>query len=290
MRLSLVSFPVQLYAAVSRERDVTLHQIHEPTGERIRYQKIVPKRGPVDPDDIVMGYEYDKDRYVTIDPEEIKELRLDSSQTLDLVQFVDAHEIDDIYVDRPYFVAPGDAMGEEAFRVVRTALKRTRKVALGQLVLSRRERLVAVRPCGAGMALETLRYAEELREAERMFDEVKDEPPDEDMITLAQELIERKSGSFEPERFKDRYAEALRELVQSKLKGKQVRPGKAAEPESGKVINLMDALKASVETSGKKKSAGGAAGASAKRAAAKGSPRGRSAAGKESAPRARKSA
>jgi DNA end-binding protein Ku len=257
MRLSLVSFPIQLYSAIAREREVSLRQIHEPSGERIRYQKVVPKRGPVDSDEIVMGYEYDKDRYVTIDPEELAELRLESSQTLDLVQFVDAHEVDDIYVDRPYYVAPGDRMGEEAFRVVRTALKETRKAALGQIVLSRRERLVAIRPCGRGMVLETLRYAEELREAERIFDDVKDEAADEDMIQLAKELIERKTAAFEPDRFQDRYETALRELIQAKLRGKRVRPEKAPEPEKGQVINLMDALKASVKSSGGRKSSRG---------------------------------
>lgn len=288
MRLSLVSFPIQIYTAIAREREVSLRQIHEPSGERIRYQKVVPKRGPVDPDEIVMGYEYDKDRYVTIDPEELKELRLESSQTLDLVQFVDAHEVDDIYIDRPYYVAPGDQMGEEAFRVVRTALKETRKAALGQLVLSRRERLVAVRPCGRGMVLETLRYAEELREAERIFDDVKDEVADQDMIDLAKELIERKTAPFQPDKFQDRYETALRELIQAKLKGKRVRPEKAPEPETGEVINLMDALKESVKSSGKQKSSRGSKSSSGGGSSSKSSSKGSS--GKKPSSRSRKSA
>jgi DNA end-binding protein Ku len=160
IRLSLVSFPVQLHGATASNARIRFHQIHRPSGQRVRYQKVVPELGPVEADEIVKGYEVDKDRYVTVEPEELEALKVESRHTIDLVQFVDACEIDPLYHEKPYFVVPDGEVAEEAFRVIRQALSETRKVALGQVVLAGRESLVAIQPCGRGMLLETLRSAD----------------------------------------------------------------------------------------------------------------------------------
>lgn len=245
MRLSLVTFPVQLHAAVDTHEKISLHQIHKPTGERIRYQKVVPELGPVEADEIVKGYEYERHRYVLLENEELEALRLESTHVIDLVQFVDAHEIDAMYFERPYYVVPEEGFGAEAFGVVRDALKASRKLALGQIVLSSRERIGAVRACGRGMILETLRYGNELKELDDFFAEIKQRPSDDEQRSLAEELIKRKSRPFDPDRFKDHYETALRELVESKLAGRA--PEAPPEDEDrGKVIDLADALRRSV--------------------------------------------
>lgn len=157
IRLSLVSFEVHLHTAAKAARQFPLHQIDKKSGERIRYQTVVPGKGAVPRDEIIKGYEYEKNNYVTFEPQELEKLKLESKHTIDLVQFVDTHEIDVMYFEKPYYVAPGSEVAEEAFRVVRDALRETRKYALGQIVLAGRERIVALKPCGKGLVLETLR-------------------------------------------------------------------------------------------------------------------------------------
>ena len=172
VRLSLVSFPVQLIPAIETKERVSFHRVHRPTGQRVRYQPVVPDRGPVDSEEIGKGYEYEKGRFVMMDDEEVDKLKLESTHTLDIVQFVDDHEIDPLYYEKPYFVLPDGAFAEDAFRVVRDAMRETKKVAIGQIVLSTRERVAAVRPCDRGLLLETLRYADEVRPASRYFAEI----------------------------------------------------------------------------------------------------------------------
>jgi DNA end-binding protein Ku len=246
IRLSLVSFPVQLIPAIDSKERVSFHRIHRPTGERVRYQPIVPDRGPVDSDEIAKGYEYEKGRYAILDDEEIEKLKLESTHTLDIVQFVDLHEIDPIYHEKPYFVLPDGAFAEEAYRVVRDAMREMRKVAVGQIVLSTRERIAAIRPCTRGMLLETLRYDDEVREASRYFADIGEGSAGGDQLELAKQLIKMKSAPFDPEKFKDHYQAALRQLVAAKLQGRQP-VGVPEDTGAPKVINLMEALKRSLK-------------------------------------------
>ena len=247
IRLSLVSFEVTLHTATKSAREFPLHQIDRKSGERIRYQTIVPGKGAVPREQIIKGYEYEKDHYVTFEPDELEKLKLESKHTIDLVQFVGAQEIDVIYYDKPYFVAPGSKHAGESYRVVRAALRATNKVALGQIVLAGKERIAALKPCGQGMLLETLRYAEEVREADAAFDNIGGGKVDEDQLDLAKQIIERKTADFEPEKFSDHYDDAMRQLIQAKLGDKSAKKVIEAPRPTGQVINLMDALKRSLK-------------------------------------------
>ena len=253
LRLALVSVPVKLFAATSGGTRISFHQVHEPSGKRIRYEKVVPGVGPVDTDEIVKGFELEKGRYVLIDPDEIDALKLEAKKTLDLVQFVRATEISPIWFDRPYYVVADGGLAEEAYGVLRDALRRTELVGLGQFVMRGREYIAALKPCGNGLLLETLRFADEVRTAAPFFASLEDIEPDEELLSLAVELIERKTAPFEPERFADSYTAAVRELIEAKAKKKK--PVELGEPEpasgAGKVIDLVEALKKSVQGGGK---------------------------------------
>jgi DNA end-binding protein Ku len=247
LRLSLVSIAVEIYNAVETKSEISFRQIHKPSGRRINYTKTVQGVGEVDNADIVKGYEVDADTYVTLEPEEIDAVKLESKKTIDLVKFVDATDIDPRYFERPYFVAPADKHSGEGYVVIREALKKTGKVGLAQLTIAGREWLVAIAPFEDGLLMEMLRYAEELKEADQFFDEVPTGKPDKEMVDLAVELIERKSGKFTPDQFKNHYAEALRALVNKKMKGqKVVAPHEEVAPGGGKVIDLMAALRKSI--------------------------------------------
>ena len=213
--------------------------------------------GEVKSSDIVKGYEVDSDTYVTLEPDEIEAVKLESKKTIDLVKFVDVEEIDPRYFERPYFIAPADKHSGEGYVVIREALKKTGKAGLAQLTIGGREWLVAITALGDGLLMEMLRYADELKEADQFFDEVPTGKPDKEMVDLAVELIERKAGKFTPDQFEDHYATALRELVQKKLKGHKIKaPHEEAAPGGAKVIDLMSALKKSIgEGSGKAKAA-----------------------------------
>src|SRR6188768_521812 len=222
IRLALVSIPVEVYAATKSGAAIAFHQIHEPSGKRINYEKVVQGIGPVDRDEIVKGYEVSKGNYVLLDDDEIEAAKVESRRTLDLVQFVDAGEIDVFYFEKPYYVVPADDLAEEAYIVLREALRRTKKVAIGQLAMRGREYLVSLKPCGRGIVLETLRYADEVNKAQNYFREIGDAKPDAELLDLAETLIERKAGDFEPEKYHDRYIEALEELIERKRKGKTI--------------------------------------------------------------------
>lgn len=249
IRLSLVSIPIQVIPATKSAAKIAFHQIHKPSGARIRYQKVVPDIGPVDTDDIVKGYELEKGKYVLLEDKEIDKLKLEAKKTLDLVQFVGANEIDPIYFERPFFVLPEDEEDDEAFIVLREALKKTKKIGLGQIIIRGKGTIVALKACGKGMLLETLRYADELKKADSAFSKIKSEKPDNDMLDLAEELIERKTKKFDPAAFKDAYEEALRELIEAKAEHRQVRQIEETRP-TAKVIDLMDALRKSVHKGG----------------------------------------
>jgi DNA end-binding protein Ku len=258
LRLSLVSIAVELYNAVESKAEISFRQIHKPSGRRINYTKTVQGIGEIDNADIVKGYEVDHDTYVTLEPEEIEAVKLESKKTIDLVKFVDAPDIDPRYFERPYFIAPADKHAAEGYVVIREALKKTGKAGLAQLTIGGREWLVAVTPFEDGLLMEMLRYADELKDASEFFDEVPSSKPDKEMVDLAVELIERKSGKFTPEQFENHYATALRELVQKKLKGHKIRaPHEEAAPGGAKVIDLMSALRKSIgeKSAGKSKPA-----------------------------------
>jgi DNA end-binding protein Ku len=267
IRLALVSIPVEIFSATKSGAAVAFNQIHEPTGKRIKYEKVVPGIGPVDPEDIVKGYQYEKGSYVLVSDEELEAVKLESKKTLELTQFVDYDEIDVLYYEKPYYVVPADDLAEEAFVVLREALRRTRKVGIGQLALRGREYLVSVKPCGRGIVLETLRYADEVNKARDYFRDIGDAKPDEELLDLAEALIDRKTAAFDPSKFHDRYIEAVHELVERKRKGKTIHAEEEEAPARGaNVIDLMAALKRSIEKPG---GAGEAKKPAAKKAPAK---------------------
>jgi DNA end-binding protein Ku len=250
IRLALVSIPVEVYSATKSGATIQFHQIHEPSGKRINYEKVVLGIGPVDRDEIVKGYEVSKGNYVLLDEDEIEAAKVESRRTLELVQFVDAGEIDVFYFEKPYYVVPADDLAEEAYVVLREALKQSKKVALGQLSVRGREYLVSLKPCGKGIVLETLRYEDEVRKAQSYFMDIPAGKPSKDMLDLAKTLIEQKAAPFDAGEFHDRYVEALQELIEKKrkAKGKKILED-VEEPEIARgsnVIDLMAALKKSV--------------------------------------------
>ena len=247
IRLALVSIPVQLFPATKSAAKISFNQIHKPSGKRIRYEKVVPGIGAVEAEDIVKGYEVEKGKYVLLTDEEIDEVKLEAKRTIDLIQFVDEGEIDMLYFDKPYFVSPeeGDETGAEAYVVLRDALRETGKVGLGQLVIRGKSNIVAVKPYGKGLSIETIRFADEVQKADAFFSEVPEITPDRELVGLAEELIKRKVSKFDPKAFKDTYEDALRELIDAKIEDRP--PEAIEEPQLGaKVIDLMEALKRSV--------------------------------------------
>jgi len=255
IRLALVSIPVELYPATKSGASIQFHQVYEPTGQRIKYEKVVPGIGPVDRDKIVKGYEVSKGHYVLLDPEEIEKVRLESKKTLDLVEFVDVGDIDAMYYEKPYYVVPADDLAEEAFVVLRDALRQAKKIGVGQLAMRGQEYVVALKPCGKGILLETLRYADEVHKANSYFREIGEHKPDKDMLDLASMLIERKTGKFDASEFHNRYIDALKELIAEKqrAKGEKVIQDPDADkppPKGSNVIDLMAALKKSLDSGG----------------------------------------
>lgn len=252
IRLALVSIPVEIYKATKSGAAISFRQIHEPSGKPIKYEKVVPGVGPVDRDEIIKGYELSKGNFVLLEDAEIEAVKLESKRTLDLVQFVDADAIDVLYFDQPYYVVPADELAEEAYVVLREALRKSRKVGLGQLAIRGQEFLVSLKPCGRGLVLETLRYADEVNKAANYFRDIHDKKPDADLLELATTLIDKKSGKFDASEYHNRYIDALHRLIDKKAKSKGKRvieetdePG--AVRGKSNVIDLMAALKASVE-------------------------------------------
>ena len=252
IRLALVSIPVEIYPATKAGKSIAFHQIHEPSGQRVKYEKTVPGIGPVDRDEILKGYEIEKGEYVLLDPEEIDKVKLESRKTLELTQFVDYSDIDPIYYDKPYYVVPSDDLAEEAFVVVREALRKAKKVGIGQLAMRGQEYVVSLKACGRGMVLETLRYADEVHKASSYFRDIGDAKPDQDLLDLASTLIEKKASGFDASEFHNRYIEALQGLIAEKIKkkGKRIIQDTSSDspPRKSNVIDLMAALKKSIDT------------------------------------------
>lgn len=286
LRLSLVTIEVELFTATTAAAKPAFHQIHAPTGKRIHYEKVAEGVGPVDKDEIKKGYEYEKGEYVLLEDEELDAVKLETKKTLELVQFVDEGEIPPLYFDQPYFVAPANELAEDAFRVIRDALRQTKKVGLGQLALRGHEYLCAVKPCGKGLLLETLHYANEVRKGESYFSDVAAAKADPELLEVATALIDKKTSRFDIAAFKDHYQAALRELIERKLKSKgrkiTAEEEKPAEGRRGSnVVDLMSALKASLDGGMKGKPAS----ASKSRPATRSKPASRQAAKPKAAPR-----
>ncbi len=256
LRLSLVSIPVELFSATQPGAKVAFRQIHKPSGKKVRYEKTVPGIGPVDTADIVKGYDIGNDEFLLIDPEEVDAIRLETKKTFELVQFVGACEISPIYYDKPYYLVPTDDLAEDAYRVVRDALRQADKVGLGQITLRGKEYLASVRPCGDGLLLETLHYEDELRDAEPMFSQIEDQPAEEDLLEVAISLIERKTAPFNAGSYSDSYAKALQDLLETKQKNKKTArvttDGDRPRPEGENVVDLLSALKQSLKSADKK--------------------------------------
>lgn len=253
LRLSLVSIPVEIHSARNSGSRVSFRQIHGPSGKPVRYQKTVQGVGPVESDDIMKGYETDDGEYILLEKSEIDAIRLETKKTLELVQFVDTNEIAPIWFDRPYYVVPTDELAEDAYRVVRDALRQTGKAGLGQLTMRGKEYLCAIRPCGDGLLMETLHYEQDIRDADPLFSSIADAASDDELLDVATQLIDKKTAPFDAGAFEDHYASALKDLIARKMKSKKTPRAKADDKEGGgegeNVVDLMDALKKSLKQS-----------------------------------------
>jgi len=256
LRLSLVSIAVEIHSATQPGARVSFRQIHGPSGKRVKYEKTVPGMGPINTADILKGFELPGDEYLLLQPEEIDAIKLETKKTFELVQFVGVDEIPPLYYDKPYYVVPTDELAEDAYRVVRDALRKAGKVGLGQLTMRGKEALCAVRPCGDGLLMETLYYADEIRSAAPLFAQIEDEPADADLLSVATQLIDRKTAPFDAKAFKDHYDIALRALIEAKRKNKKTPRSAAGEdaarPKGENVVDLMEALRQSLKASGGK--------------------------------------
>lgn len=249
LKLSLVTCPVALYTAVNARGDVHFNLINPKTNNRIRMITTDPDTGPVDRSDLVKGYEVEKGKYVLVTDEEIKSVRLESTRTIDIERFVPADDIDRIYWDHPYYLAPDGKLAQEAFAVIREAMTRAGQIALGRVVLSTRERLLALEPRGKGIVATSLRTEDEVRKPEEIFTQIAATKPDPSMIAIAERIIEQQEGPFDPSQFVDHYEEALKALIAEKQKGHK--PVTAPEPEDTNVVDLMSALRASLQGRGR---------------------------------------
>jgi DNA end-binding protein Ku len=250
LRLSLVTCPVALYTATSPAGDVHFNLLHKQTHNRIRMIPTDPDIGPVQRSDLVKGYEVSKDHYVVITQEEIDSVRLESTRTIDVERFVDASEIDRLYWENPYYLVPDGKLALDAYTVIREAMERTGRLALGRVVMHTRERLLALEPRDNGMVAWSLRSQPEVRQAKDFFDDIPDKKADPQMIAIAEKIIEQLAGDFDPSKFNDRYEDALRKLITAKEKGAGNKVT-VEEPDDTNVVDLMEALRKSLGQSGK---------------------------------------
>ena len=246
LKLSLVSCPIALNPATSSSERVSFRQINKRTGNRLRQQMVDDEtREPVDAGDRVKGFEVSKNEYLLVEDEELEALQIESNHTIDIDRFVPAAQIDKRFYDSPYYIVPTDKVGQEAFAVIRDAMKGKGAVALGRIVVSKRERVIALEPYGKGLIGTTLHYAYEVRKTDEYFDEIPDLKVSDEMLKLAEHILETKAGDFDPSQFNDRYEEAVLELIRKKQANIPVQKDKA-EPTAPNVINLMDALRQSI--------------------------------------------
>jgi DNA end-binding protein Ku len=249
LKLSLVTAAVRLAPATTESGRIRFNQLNSKTGNRVKQQLVDAETGEEVPrEDIVKGYEYAKGRYVEISDEELDAVRLETTHTIEIERFVDASEINEIYRGAPYYVMPDGKVADEAYVVIREAMERSKKAAIGRVTISTREHPVLIEPCGKGLSLTTLRPEREVRQAKDYFEDIPDIEIVPDLMDMAQTLIKSRLGHFEPKNFVDRYQEALRELVEAKVQG--VEPAHEEEQRPAKVVSLMDALKKSLNAEG----------------------------------------
>jgi DNA end-binding protein Ku len=245
LRLSLVTCPVALYPATSESEKISFNQLNRQTGHRIRYLKVDSDTGEEVPnEDIVKGYALDKDTFIEVSKEELENVALESTRTIEIDEFVDRSEIDPRYLIRPYYLRPDGKVGHDAFAVIRETIREMDKVAIGRVVLTNREHIIALEPLDKGLMGTLLRYPYEVRPAEEYFDEIQDVKVTKDMLDLAKHIVNQKSGRFEPDRFEDQYETALIDLINQKRAGKPITPKE--KPAAGNVVDLMEALRRSV--------------------------------------------
>jgi DNA end-binding protein Ku len=246
LKLSLVSCPIALFPATSEREKVSFHQINKKTGNRIKYRKVDSDTGEeVESTDIIKGYEVGKGQYVEIQPEELEAIALESKRTIEIDEFVPKGQIDELYLNSPYYIIPDGQVGAQAFAVIREAINKKGMVAIGKVVFTSREHIMALEPRGKGLMGVTLRYPYEIRHEQDYFDDIPDEKIPKDMLDLAAHIVDTKTGDFDPSKFEDQYEDAVRELLKRKRQGEKIEAPREREP--AKVINLMDALRRSVE-------------------------------------------
>jgi DNA end-binding protein Ku len=251
LRLSLVSCPIALYPASSLSEKVSFNRINRKTGNRLKQQNVDSETGEVVPrEDIARGYEVGKGQYLIVEDEEFEAVQVESTRTIDIDEFVPRNEIDDRYIDSPYYIAPDGQVGQDAFAVIRDTIGKMNMVALGRVVLTRREHVIALEPRGRGLLGMTLRYPYEVRDEQPYFEDIPELKLPKDMMDLASHIVSNKSGHFDPSHFEDRYQNALIDLLKKKEAGEKITPVRVAPPP--RVVNLMDALRASIDAEKKK--------------------------------------
>ncbi|MFZ2066658.1 MAG: Ku protein [Xanthobacteraceae bacterium] len=249
LKLSLVSCPIALFPATSSREKISFHQLNRNTGNRIRYRKVDAETGDdVETADIIKGYEVDKGEYIELEPEELDAIALEAKRTIDIDKFVPKEEIDDLYLADPYYVVPDGEVGQQAFAVIRDAIREEGMVAIAKVVFTSREHMIALEARGKGMMGVTLRYPYEVRKPDEYFADIENEKIPKDMLELATHIVDTKRGKFEPEKFEDEYEGALKELLRKKQKGEKIEQPKERAPSN--VINLMDALRSSLKAEG----------------------------------------
>jgi DNA end-binding protein Ku len=249
LKLSLVSCPIALFPATSEREKISFHQLNKSTGHRIKYRKVDAESGDeVEASDIIKGYEVGKGEYIELEPEELEAVAIESKRIIDIDEFVPRSEIDELYLNNPYYIVPDGEVGQQAFAVIREAIKKEGMVAIAKVVFTSREHVIALEARGKGMLGMTLRYPYEIRKEAEYFDDIPDEKIPKDMLDLATHIVETKAGHFDPEKFEDRYEDALKDLIRRKQAGKPIELPERREP--AQVINLMDALRRSVQASG----------------------------------------
>jgi DNA end-binding protein Ku len=247
LKLSLVSCPVALFPATSEREKISFHQLNKNTGNRIKYRKVDAESGDeVESSDIIKGYQVGKGEYLQLEQEELEAIAIESKRTIEIDEFVPRKEIDELYQNNPYYIVPDGEVGEQAFAVIREAIRQEGMVAIGKVVFTSREHIIALEARGKGMMGMTLRYPYEVRKEDEYFDDITDEKIPKDMLELASHIVETKSGHFDPKKFEDQYEDALKELMKKKQSGQKIEAPKDREP--SKVVNLMDALRRSVAT------------------------------------------
>jgi len=254
LKLSLVTCPVSLFTATGASSDVHFHMINPKTNNRIRMVTTDPDTGPVERKDLVKGYEVSKGEYVLLTDDEIKSVRLESTKTINIEHFVPIDEIDRIYWENPYYMVPDGKLAQEAFGVIRTAMEKTGQIALGRIVMSTRERILALEPRGSGIIAYTIRADAEVKKPEEFFDTISETKADPKMVAIAEKIIEQQEGPFDPGQFVDRYEEALKALIEEKKEGGGPEP--IEEADDTNVVNLMEALRTSLAANGRSSTGG----------------------------------